>query len=178
MKLAAKANLSHHYKETFLTGGGSKPPSPSPEDLQIMAIAPHDFVMNVNNFDSDAAIQPAIVDGPIAGPSSEEPLIVIVPEELSEPKSDIKDDGQIVENVISPSNRGSEVKKNKKTGKKQNVVLKNKGKEGRQAIIDSNINFKKPQLELLEIEHKYKTQISKLKIKKLNQEIEILQKQL
>ncbi|KAL4721220.1 hypothetical protein ACJJTC_019545 [Scirpophaga incertulas] len=100
MKLAAKANLSHHYKATFLTGGGSKPPSPSPEDLKIMAIAPHDFVMNVNNFDSDVAIlnQPAIVDGPIAGASSEEPLIVIVPEELSEPKSDIKDDGQTVKN--------------------------------------------------------------------------------
>ncbi|KAL4714667.1 hypothetical protein ACJJTC_012584 [Scirpophaga incertulas] len=77
MKLAAKANLSHHYKETFLTRVGSKPPLPSPENLQIMAIAPHDFVMNVNNFDSDAAIpnQPAIVDGPNAGPSSEEPLI-------------------------------------------------------------------------------------------------------
>ncbi|KAL4717037.1 hypothetical protein ACJJTC_016924 [Scirpophaga incertulas] len=32
MKLAAKVNLSHHNKENYLTGGGSKPPSPSPED--------------------------------------------------------------------------------------------------------------------------------------------------
>lgn len=56
MKLAAKANLSLHRKEQSQTGGGTKPPSPSPEDLHIMAIAPHYFVIEVNDFDSDAVV--------------------------------------------------------------------------------------------------------------------------
>ncbi|KAF9408767.1 hypothetical protein HW555_011658 [Spodoptera exigua] len=54
MKLSAKSNLSMHRREQHLTGGGEKPPSPSPEDLAVMAIAPHDFVIEVNEYDSDA----------------------------------------------------------------------------------------------------------------------------
>lgn len=58
MKLAAKANLSLHRREQSKggSGGGTKPPSPSPVDMQIMAIAPHDFVIEVNDFDSDAVV--------------------------------------------------------------------------------------------------------------------------
>lgn len=56
MKLSAKSNLSTHMREQSMTGGGEKPPSPSPEDLQIMAIAPHDFVIEVNDYDSDALV--------------------------------------------------------------------------------------------------------------------------
>lgn len=56
MKLTAKANLSLHRREQFQTGSGQKPPSPSPEDLQIISIAPHDFIVNVSNYDSDAVV--------------------------------------------------------------------------------------------------------------------------
>lgn len=56
MKLTAKANLSLHRREQFQTGSGQKPPSPSPEDLQIISIAPHDFIEDVNNYDSDAMV--------------------------------------------------------------------------------------------------------------------------
>lgn len=56
MKLSAKSNLSAHRMEQAKTGGGEKPPSPSPEDLQIMSIAPHDFVIEVNDYDSDALV--------------------------------------------------------------------------------------------------------------------------
>ncbi|XP_047027870.1 uncharacterized protein LOC124635947 [Helicoverpa zea] len=56
MKLAAKANLSLHRREQSQTGGGNKPPSPSPEDLAVMAIAPHDFIIEVNDYDSDAMV--------------------------------------------------------------------------------------------------------------------------
>ncbi|XP_037302072.1 uncharacterized protein LOC119192356 [Manduca sexta] len=43
MKLAAKANFSLHRREQSQTGSGKKPPSPSPEDLAAMSIAPHRF---------------------------------------------------------------------------------------------------------------------------------------
>jgi hypothetical protein len=56
MKLSAKSNISAHRRQLFQTGGGEKPPSPSPEDLQVMSIAPHDFVIEVNNYDSDAMV--------------------------------------------------------------------------------------------------------------------------
>jgi hypothetical protein len=56
MKLSAKSNISSHLKEVSKTGGGEKPPSPSPEDLQIMSIAPHDFIIESNDFDSDAVV--------------------------------------------------------------------------------------------------------------------------
>lgn len=56
MKLTAKLNVSSHRREQSQTGGGEKPPSPSPEDLAIMAVAPHDFVIEVNDFDSDAVV--------------------------------------------------------------------------------------------------------------------------
>ncbi|CAG4938753.1 unnamed protein product, partial [Parnassius apollo] len=54
MKLSAKSNLCTYWKERSKTGGGEKPPSPTPEDLQIMAIASHDFVIEVTDYDSDA----------------------------------------------------------------------------------------------------------------------------
>lgn len=54
MKLAAKANLSAHRQSQMRTGGGEKPKSPSQEDLAIMDIAPLDFVVEYNEYDSDA----------------------------------------------------------------------------------------------------------------------------
>ncbi|CAG4935802.1 unnamed protein product [Parnassius apollo] len=54
VKLSAKSNLCTYRRERSKTGGGEKPPSPTPEDLQIMAIAPHDFVIEANDYDSDA----------------------------------------------------------------------------------------------------------------------------
>lgn len=53
MKLSAKANLSAHRQYQMKTGGGEKPKSPSQEDLAIMDIAPYDFVVEYNNYDSD-----------------------------------------------------------------------------------------------------------------------------
>lgn len=56
MKLAAKANLSLHRSEQLKTGGGEKPPSPSEADLEVMAIAPLDFIEETNAYDSDAVV--------------------------------------------------------------------------------------------------------------------------
>ncbi|CAB3259479.1 unnamed protein product [Arctia plantaginis] len=78
MKLAAKANLSLHRREQSRTGGGNKPPSPSPEDLEVMAIAPHDFVVDVSDCDSDSVMTnttTTIVEDPDAGHSSIEPTV-------------------------------------------------------------------------------------------------------
>lgn len=49
MKMSAKLNLSTHMRDQIKTGSGEKPPSPSPEDLEVMVIAPHDFVIEVND---------------------------------------------------------------------------------------------------------------------------------
>lgn len=57
MKLAAKANISVHRQQQLQTGGGEKPPSPSQEDLTVMSIAPRDFVVEINDYDSDAIRQ-------------------------------------------------------------------------------------------------------------------------
>lgn len=56
MKLSAKANLSAHRQDQMRTGGGEKPKSPTQEDLAIMDIAPHDFIIEYNDYDSDAII--------------------------------------------------------------------------------------------------------------------------
>lgn len=56
MKLNAKANISAHRIASVQTGGGEKPPSPSPEDEAVMAIAPHDFLYETNAFDSDSVM--------------------------------------------------------------------------------------------------------------------------
>lgn len=61
MKLTAKANLSAHRQQLIRTGGGEKPKSPSQEDKAIMDIAPHDFVMEFNNYDSDAILSVPVV---------------------------------------------------------------------------------------------------------------------
>nr|XP_026493240.1 uncharacterized protein LOC113398618 isoform X2 [Vanessa tameamea] len=54
MKLTAKANLSTHWQDLGKTGGGNKPKSPSQEDLATINIVPGDFIVEYNNFDSDA----------------------------------------------------------------------------------------------------------------------------
>ncbi|KAL4710177.1 hypothetical protein ACJJTC_006474 [Scirpophaga incertulas] len=72
--------------------GGCSPSPSKPLSRELIS----NFLPTVLSWDVEN--EPAIVDGPIAGPSSEEPLIVIVPEELSKPESDIEDDGRTVEN--------------------------------------------------------------------------------
>ncbi|KAL0859379.1 hypothetical protein ABMA27_010570 [Loxostege sticticalis] len=187
MKLAAKANFSFHRREQSQTGGGTKPPSPSPEDLQIMAIAPHDFVIEVNDFDSDAVIPNITISKsvPIPGPSSQDEPIITIIEETPEPK--------VMENQVLPFiNDIEEIKyvdhtqkeeakgkcKPKIAEKKGRKVTQNRSEEGRQAIIYSNLDFKNRQIEMLEVEHTYKIKISELKIKKLELEIGLIENQL
>ncbi|XP_045456787.1 uncharacterized protein LOC123666777 [Melitaea cinxia] len=164
MKLTAKANLSLHRREQFQTGGGQKPPSPSPVDLEIKSIAPCDFVVDVNNYDSDAVITipPEIDDSPMPGSSSEykEPILS-------------------ADNTINSTNKEIKavIDMPKNTEKKDKKVSHNRSEQGRQAIINSNIDFKKKQLEMLEVEHKFSVKISELKIKKLELEIELLENQ-
>ncbi|KOB72626.1 Uncharacterized protein OBRU01_11960 [Operophtera brumata] len=121
MKLTAKFSVSSHRREQSQTGGGEKPPSPSPEDLAIMAVAPHDFVIEVDDFDSDAVI-------PVS----------------TTPK----------ESIVGPS-VGTE--------------------DMRQSITKSNIDFKKRQIEMLEVEHLNNVKIAELKIIKLELQIALLQ---
>lgn len=44
-----------------------------------------------------------------------------------------------------------------------------------EALLNSNTEFKKKQLDMLEVEHQYNIKIAELKIKKLNLEIELLE---
>lgn len=44
-----------------------------------------------------------------------------------------------------------------------------------EAILESNAQFKKRQIDMLEIEHQYNIKIAELKIKKLKLEIELLE---
>lgn len=45
-----------------------------------------------------------------------------------------------------------------------------------ETILKSNIDFKKKQLDMLELEHQYNVRIAELKIKKLEMEIKLLEK--
>jgi hypothetical protein len=47
--------------------------------------------------------------------------------------------------------------------------------EVRQTIMQSNIDFKKRQLEMMELEHQYNIKIASLKIRKLELEIALLE---
>uniref|UniRef100_A0A2A4IVB8 Regulatory protein zeste n=1 Tax=Heliothis virescens TaxID=7102 RepID=A0A2A4IVB8_HELVI len=53
-KIAAKKSVSQHRRALHATGGGQRPPSPSPEDLKILECCPTDFVIDENCFDSDS----------------------------------------------------------------------------------------------------------------------------
>lgn len=55
MKLTAKANLSLIHRKQGITGGGPNHPSHSSENLQIL-IAPLDFAIDDNYYDSDIAV--------------------------------------------------------------------------------------------------------------------------
>ncbi|KAG7298160.1 hypothetical protein JYU34_018939 [Plutella xylostella] len=171
MKLAAKANVSAHKRAQTATGGGEKPPSPSAEDLEVMAIAPQDFIITYNDYDSDAMIppvpeqvpsvpgqpspvQPSPVPVPTPGTSSElDPQILIV-EEPEEP------------NYVAPGVSGSRAKK---------INLKTKNISVQQAILDSNAIMKKRQMEMMEEEHELKKTLLKLKIKKIQLELSLLE---
>nr|XP_049694413.1 uncharacterized protein LOC110377387 [Helicoverpa armigera] len=165
MKLAAKANLSLHRREQSQTGGGNKPPSPSPEDLAVMAIAPHDFIIEVNDYDSDAMITNAsstveehtIVVDPDVGQTSAEPIVMAVVNENAESMTYTSEALEL---------EGVDMGSGSKTQKKR----KFRNEEGRQAIINSNLDLKKRQVEILEVEHSNKVEIQKLEIKKLQSE--------
>ncbi|CAH0727114.1 unnamed protein product, partial [Brenthis ino] len=178
MKLAAKANLSAHRQHQMKTGGGEKPKSPSQGDMAIMDIAPHDFIVEYNDYDSDAIktdVQLNTQDSEItAGPSTSFfPIIEPPPEFNDEVIEVIMDQGTSMVNVGISTPR-----------KKYNIRRKQSGKKGPQSIkealqesiLKSNCQFKKKQLDMLEVEHQYNVRIAELKLKKLELEIKLLEK--
>ncbi|KAJ8705243.1 hypothetical protein PYW07_000743 [Mythimna separata] len=201
MKLSAKLNVSAHRREQARTGGGEKPQSPSAEDLQIMAIAPHDFVIEVNDYDSDAMIPITMVATetnnmlvvPKPGPSYEEsgetnPKQTVVGAQAI--SNDIYEEtGEIIieknpEQTVVGVQETAEILTNKETVDKRSPVKKtnkkilqnkNRSEEMRQTILESNTDFKKRQLEMMEIEHTYNIKIAQLKIRKMELEIAILE---
>ncbi|KAG7305061.1 hypothetical protein JYU34_010518 [Plutella xylostella] len=158
MKLAAKANVSAsaHKRAQTATGGGEKPPSSSAEDLEVMAIAPQDFIITYNDYDSDTMIppvpeqvpsvpvQPSPVPVPTPGISSElDPQILIVEEP-----------GKNMIFLVTINHRNISVQ---------------------QAILDSNAIMKKRQMEMMKEEHELKKTLLKLKIKKIQLELSLLE---
>ncbi|XP_030022017.1 uncharacterized protein LOC115441380 isoform X1 [Manduca sexta] len=111
MKLAAKAKLSLHRREQSQTGSGKKPPSPSPEDLAVMSIAPHDFAIDVNNYDSDAVITTTLDS--VAGTSSATDLAILPVDDI---ESNNKEKSVIEEIKIKPKKT---VNKDKKVSQKK-----------------------------------------------------------
>ncbi|KAF9406489.1 hypothetical protein HW555_013168 [Spodoptera exigua] len=171
MKLSAKSNLSMQRREQRMTGGGEKPPSPSPEDLAVMAIAPHDFVIETNDYDSDAldpvpvpTINAAGIDSK-PGPSFETVSFHI---ETCEDRPE-KDFVSLQDTTNSEACVGEQATIKKKKS------LQNRTDEMRQTIVESNAAFKKRQLEMMEEEHAYNVEIAKLKIQKLKLEISLLE---
>lgn len=53
MKLTSKKELSSHRRAINKTGGGQKPPSPSPESKEIAEMIPLEFEIDYNEFDCD-----------------------------------------------------------------------------------------------------------------------------
>lgn len=170
MKLAAKANIRNHRQQQSRTGGGEKPPLPSQEDQQIMAIAPHDFIVEINEYDSDALLVHHTQCDTVAGPSCEYVLPNLVPDNAG---SENLTSDHTVKQVIAdiPINEPQTV--TKETKKRKDKMTEEK--TTKDMIIQSNIRFKKRHLEMLETEHSYNIEIAKLKIKKLELEIEILE---
>ncbi|KAF9409277.1 hypothetical protein HW555_011312 [Spodoptera exigua] len=137
-KLSAKSNLSMHRREQHLTGGGEKPPSPSPEDLAVMAIAPHDFVIETNEYNSDAldpvpvrTINAAGIDSK-PGPSFETVSFHI---ETCEDRPEKEVSLQDTTNSEACVEEQATIKKKKS--------LQNRTDEMRQTIVESNAAFKK-----------------------------------
>ncbi|XP_046971886.1 uncharacterized protein LOC124538748 isoform X2 [Vanessa cardui] len=171
MKLAAKANLSTHWKDLAKTGGGNKPKSPSQEDLATMNIVPCDFILEYNNFDSDA-MRPEVELNVLgqknnhmeAGPSTAVPPIEF--EENNEVQVE-KDQGTSNNVNVGTATKERVLCKNSEPKNKKNKIAED--------ILRSNREFKEKQLEMLDLEHKYKIETYNLKIKKLKLQIEALE---
>ncbi|XP_063898798.1 uncharacterized protein LOC110378495 isoform X2 [Helicoverpa armigera] len=73
--------------------------------------------------------------------------------------------------ALEPKRKGVHMDCGSKTQKKR----KFRNEDGLQAIIKSNLDFKKRQLAILEAEHSNKVEIQKLKIRKLQLEIALLE---
>ncbi|XP_045486426.1 uncharacterized protein LOC111001025 [Pieris rapae] len=52
-KLFANKELSCYRRDTLNTGGGPKPPSPSPETMDVAEMIPQEFEVDFNEFDCD-----------------------------------------------------------------------------------------------------------------------------
>ncbi|CAB3248523.1 unnamed protein product [Arctia plantaginis] len=126
-----------------------------------MAIAPHDFVVDVCDCDSDAVMTnttTAIVEDPDTGHSSIEPIVVIISDENVE--SSIEEKQVIYTSETVQTKSSVEIEENKpKNKKKGKTASLNRNEEGRQAIINSNTEFKKKQLAMLEAQHFYQNKM-------------------
>ncbi|CAB3253693.1 unnamed protein product [Arctia plantaginis] len=96
------------------------------------------------------------VEDPDAG--SIEPIVVIISDENVE--SSIEEKQVIYTSETVQTKSSVEIEENKPKGKTASL---NRNEEGRQAIINSNTEFKKKQLDMLEAQHFYQVEISKLK---------------
>ncbi|XP_055921870.1 uncharacterized protein LOC129952920 [Eupeodes corollae] len=52
-KMKAKAEMSAFQRNLRATGGGPPPKSPEPENIKLMALIPHEFEVDTNEFDCD-----------------------------------------------------------------------------------------------------------------------------
>ncbi|CAK1587863.1 unnamed protein product [Parnassius mnemosyne] len=155
-----------------------------------MSIAPHDFIVEVNNYDSDAVdpVAVATTSKEVADPKprlnfektdtaivknveNPEPNVVYVQE--IDPTTDTEESAKMVKitNNKDIITRGITKIKNRK------LSLQNRREDVHQTIVKSNTDFKKRQLEMMEEEHKYNIKIANLKIRKLELQISLLESQ-
>ncbi|CAH2096051.1 unnamed protein product [Euphydryas editha] len=132
MKLAAKANLSAHRQHQMKTGGGEKPKSPSQEDLAIMNIAPHDFLVEYTDYDSDAIknvveLNPSQDSATTASATTAGPSIITL-ESPPEVLEVIMDQGTSKVNVLTTTGTSSPPRNN------ENIRRKQSGKKGPQSM--------------------------------------------
>ncbi|CAH0730278.1 unnamed protein product, partial [Brenthis ino] len=153
--------------------------------MAIMDIAPHDFIVEYNDYNSDAIktdVQLNTQDSEItAGPSTSFSPIIEPPLITTEPPPEFNDEviEVIMDQGTSMVNVGISTPR-----KKDNIRRKQSGKKGPQSIkealqesiLKSNCQFKKKQLDMLEVEHQYNVRIAELKLKKLELEIKLLEK--
>nr|XP_049707046.1 uncharacterized protein LOC110378495 isoform X2 [Helicoverpa armigera] len=106
----------------------------------------------------------AIVADPDVGQTSAEPTVMDIENENTESMTSTS-------KALEPKRKRVDMDCGSKTLKKK----KFRNEDGLQDIIKSNLDFKKRQLALLEVEHSNKVEIQKLKIRKLQLELALLE---
>lgn len=175
MKLAAKASASLDQRLSRQTGGGEKPPSPTPEDQAIMGIVLHDFE-EINPFDSDAV--KVEKENPTEVHYIESLNYEAHSDETLDKKHTIRHSTDMLETIDSdaPSRKKTSKVELKQKILERKINTKNKTLKMSEELHAYHLKTAERTLEMMEELHEHNLKIAKLNEKKLELEIEWLQK--